>query len=709
MDDCLILIAETSFWLKPESWWAMARVLIGLGMVIFVHELGHFLVAKACGVKCEKFYVGFDVPIKLFGVQILPAAFFRKTIGETEYGIGTIPLGGYVKMLGQDDNPANIEKEIERSQGEGSAADEDGKIEADGFVDRNELDPRSFRAKSVLQRMAIISAGVIFNLIFAVFFAAFAFRGGVDYQPASLGPVVGGGPAWEADIADATLFRVGGEEVHEDRYFTFIDMVQEIIFSASSGPIEFELQRRDSDEREVVSIQARRGFDPHKPDFPMVGVRDQQLPVIGSDESAPATGAASASEKLLKGDRIIAVNDIKIENTTDLRSSLNLEAIKPVTLKLERGEGDQKEIITSVVDANPVREYGFSIKWDAVTAIQINSPAETAGFKVGDKIKTVNGDPAPDVLTFDMEIMSFVRDKKSVEIGVERDGKMVSLNVTPRVPHSGTIQGSFPVIALDTLGVAISVSDEVGSVDSSRSEVSSLKAGDKLVSVTYVFTEEWRDHESFKLLHEKTITLKDDKTHLAEINAVVQRLPFGTQLKCVATRGVKANEKIEFTVDLQASEKLFIPQLGIHLSPDEAFYQAKTWSEAMKNGASQVWADGTRVFTFLKKVVSGELSATNFGGPGTIAVVATSEASQGTSRLLLFLTLLSANLAVVNFLPIPVLDGGHMMFLAYEGLFRRPVSQNVEILLTYAGLFFVLGLMLFVIYLDVGRISGLSN
>jgi len=129
----------------------------------------------------------------------------------------------------------------------------------------------------------------------------------------------------------------------------------------------------------------------------------------------------------------------------------------------------------------------------------------------------------------------------------------------------------------------------------------------------------------------------------------------------------------------------------------------------MKNGAWQVWADGTRVFTFLKKVVSGELSATNFGGPGTIAVVATSEASQGTSRLLLFLTLLSANLAVVNFLPIPVLDGGHMMFLAYEGLFRRPVSQNVEILLTYAGLFFVLGLMLFVIYLDVGRISGLSN
>ena len=86
---------------------------IGLGFVIFVHELGHFLAAKACGVKCEKFYVGFDVPLRLGPLQ-LPRALFRKQVGETEYGIGIIPLGGYVKMLGQDDNPANASKEAER-------------------------------------------------------------------------------------------------------------------------------------------------------------------------------------------------------------------------------------------------------------------------------------------------------------------------------------------------------------------------------------------------------------------------------------------------------------------------------------------------------------------------------------------------------------------------------------------------------------------
>ena len=75
--------------LQPASWLVILQVAIGLGFVIFVHELGHFLVAKACGVKCEKFYIGFDINGWNLG---------KFTWGETEYGIGILPLGGYVKM-----------------------------------------------------------------------------------------------------------------------------------------------------------------------------------------------------------------------------------------------------------------------------------------------------------------------------------------------------------------------------------------------------------------------------------------------------------------------------------------------------------------------------------------------------------------------------------------------------------------------------------
>ncbi|MEK6249902.1 MAG: site-2 protease family protein, partial [Planctomycetales bacterium] len=89
--------------------------------------------------------------------------------------------------------------------------------------------------------------------------------------------------------------------------------------------------------------------------------------------------------------------------------------------------------------------------------------------------------------------------------------------------------------------------------------------------------------------------------------------------------------------------------------------------------------------------------------PGTIAAAAGITAKQGLATLLVFLTVLSANLAVVNFLPIPVLDGGHMVFLILEGIFRRPVSEKIVIPLTWAGLFLILGLMVFVIGLDVDR------
>ena len=110
-----------SGWLDAGLWLAVLQVAIGLGMVIFVHELGHFAVAKACGVKCEKFYLGFDFG----GLKI-----WKYQYGETEYGIGVFPLGGYVKMLGQEDNPARLREELERAKAAQQAAD-DG-VEADG-------------------------------------------------------------------------------------------------------------------------------------------------------------------------------------------------------------------------------------------------------------------------------------------------------------------------------------------------------------------------------------------------------------------------------------------------------------------------------------------------------------------------------------------------------------------------------------------------
>ena len=110
-----------------------------------------------------------------------------------------------------------------------------------------------------------------------------------------------------------------------------------------------------------------------------------------------------------------------------------------------------------------------------------------------------------------------------------------------------------------------------------------------------------------------------------------------------------------------------------------------------------------QVITVLKKLATGKLAVTNLGGPGTIIAVAAMESSEGPARLLLFLTLISANLAVVNFLPIPVLDGGHMMFLTYEGIRGKPMNEQIQFKLTLLGLVMVLTLMVCVIGLDINR------
>lgn len=163
-------------------------VAAGLGAVIFVHELGHFAVARTCGVKCEKFMIGFDIG----GYKL------SHKWGETEYGIGILPFGGYVKMLGQDDNPANIAEQLRESEVKGDAVETKAITGPDGKT--YHIDKRSYLAKSVPQRMAIISAGVIMNVIFAFIFAVIAYKIGVPYNPSIVSRTGPGTPAWQADI-----------------------------------------------------------------------------------------------------------------------------------------------------------------------------------------------------------------------------------------------------------------------------------------------------------------------------------------------------------------------------------------------------------------------------------------------------------------------------------------------------------------------------
>ncbi|MBL8856532.1 MAG: site-2 protease family protein, partial [Planctomycetaceae bacterium] len=109
----------------------------------------------------------------------------------------------------------------------------------------------------------------------------------------------------------------------------------------------------------------------------------------------------------------------------------------------------------------------------------------------------------------------------------------------------------------------------------------------------------------------------------------------------------------------------------------------------------------------LQQMVTGNVPLTAIGSIGSMAVGATSEAMSGTTRLLMFLTLLSVNLAILNFLPIPILDGGHMVFLAWEGVTGAPPNEKIQEALTMVGALLLLALIIFALGMDVWRISGL--
>jgi regulator of sigma E protease len=177
----------------------------------------------------------------------------------------------------------------------------------------------------------------------------------------------------------------------------------------------------------------------------------------------------------------------------------------------------------------------------------------------------------------------------------------------------------------------------------------------------------------------------------------MQLLPGGTKFRLSLQDGREA------TLEAAEATDWFNPNRGFILSMEWTTTKAHSLGEAASLAGRETVDAVTQVYAFLQKIGS-QISPLMLGGPKTIAEAAGGAASRGVSELLIFLTMLSANLAVINFLPIPLLDGGHMVFLALEGIFRRPVSERVVVAFHYLGFLFIISLMVFVLGLDFGLI-----
>jgi regulator of sigma E protease len=183
----------------------LISAIVLLGILIFVHELGHFLVAKLMGVRVEKFSLGFGP--KLIG----------KKVGDTEYLISAFPLGGYVKMLGE-----NVLDETEEEAEE--LSEEDKK--------------RAYSHQPVRKRFLIILAGPVFNILFASLVFAFIFLGGVTVLYPDVGEVMKDTPAERAGLMKGDrIIEIEGVEIQEWFQMTGI------IYESPEKELVFKIKR----------------------------------------------------------------------------------------------------------------------------------------------------------------------------------------------------------------------------------------------------------------------------------------------------------------------------------------------------------------------------------------------------------------------------------------------------------------------------------
>lgn len=257
----------------------MTTILAGilmLGVLVFVHELGHFAVAKITGVKVLRFSLG-------FGRKIV-----GRTWGETEYQISLIPLGGYVQMLGEGGGAEGEEQELSATERE-----------------------RSFAHKPVGQRMAIVAAGPLMNLLLPLFLLPWAYFIGVNVpayleQPPCAGYVVEGSDAAKAGFkAGDCIQALNGDTLPS------WNETNKALIPAAGDELVFEVQRSSD------TIQLRIDADNNSLEgLQSLGIFPPQPPTIGSLSSdMPATNAG-----MQQGDTIVSIGDTPIDSWYDLHN-----------------------------------------------------------------------------------------------------------------------------------------------------------------------------------------------------------------------------------------------------------------------------------------------------------------------------------------------------------------------------------------------------
>jgi regulator of sigma E protease len=677
-----------NFW--HEWLWPVLQFVVGFGLVIFVHEFGHFIVAKAVDIRVEQFALGFGT--RLFG--------FKR--GETDYRVNLLPMGGYVKLAGQEDfGPLKEE-------------------------DRN--DPRLFPNKSISARLAVIAAGVTMNVILAAVLFIVVCMAGIRFPAPVIGGTVAGSPAenavihWQDKSEPASVGLKPGDRilrVDGERITRFNQLTATSALGEAGREYSLVIERRRGDKAMEGSTRLTV--------VQMGGTLHFGL-VPAASTTFASLGDTIADDPFRAGDRVIAVNGRKIDDSWQIPEAEERLDGKPVTvgilrdgkeinvkiqprLRMDPGVffekdgtrvggkiidypqgggsvvlrlpgGSQKTLLLDQV-IQPARSEILDLLGLVprlrVTGVVKDSPAYSSGLKPGDVVLEYGNKPTP-------TLKEFLRINEEVaEIGttivVLRDGRRLSLEIRPTRHQGRIVAGIIAGLELSTPVVAYVR-------EGSPAARAGPTRGVTLTGINGRQIANWIEFfEAIKAPHGqlKTISWKQDGSPEKEARlGVLTPLVFSPD---------------DYHFVLFPGPRGFTPLMGEQVKKNPA--AAVLW------GFHETWDFIVMSYATLISYFRGTVSSKEFSGPVGIGSIAIQAGRQGIVYFIYFMAVISVSLAVLNFLPIPVVDGGHAVFLLIEKILGRPVPLRIQNAVATAGWVLMIALFLALTWNDIQRI--LSN
>ncbi len=597
-------------------------LLMFVPLVLF-HEFGHFIVARWCGVRVLSFSIG-------FGPTLL-----KWQRGHTEYAIRLLPLGGFVKMLG-DDPSAPPEAEMLRN-------------------------PDAFAAKAVWQRAAIVAAGPIANFILPMItlvLVGLIFHGQV--VPSRIGAVLPDGPAELAGLRTGDLITaVDGTPVR-----TFDDMRRVIEDRAGKSTlINFERMGQQQ-KLQVTPVSHREVLIPELGLVRNVG-KIQIVPQPESSAIAVVPGSVAWRAGLRSGDRIAAVAGApttryyELDEALGKAAKLGLPTLNLAVLTLRPIKGDQKsenatrlhpgaarDVQISLQGAKTTAELGISVAHRVVGDVEPKSPADLVGLKPGDEITALDGKPLRSLHQMAEALLRPYDDVRSDPANRGESTEVILGKIRAVLkPHAITVRHCMVATELPNLQ-AIAAG---GQNPKSDTEKAFAGLADRQLALAQGFFDRTAQ---FTLLVDLG---KDERPRPQHgLTAVLE----------YEDAALIANPDLVGNALVDASEKMIENVKVIVLSVVGLF--------------------------------RGHVPVKEVGGPIFMAQLAAQTVDRGVDSMLNLLAFLSINLGVINLLPIPLVDGGHLLFLAIEAIKRRPVSLRTRQVAAYLGMTF-LGLLFLVV------------